>query len=537
MLDGPTNNFPTFSPAALDNDRDYLTLLAEGNLRIDKGILSGEGGSIGVPFAVSSGKWYFEAELSEYAGSSSLRFGFNTDTNRNGGGNAYKQVSANGLYMIAIDIDNKLYWTGTNGTWDAGDPDAGTGGTSYTSSTDSMVPYARDNSGSVGNGGTWTVNFGQDSSFAGNKTRQGNTDANGIGDLYYAPPAGYLAICSSNLPDPVIDPAQDDVPADYFNTALYTGNGSTQSITGVGFQPDWVWVKSRSADVLHSLLDVVRGANKYLSSNNDDSEATPASNNRITSIDADGFSLGNSSNTNDSGNTYVAWNWKAGGSGVSNTDGTINSTVSANQKAGFSIVAWTGTGSAASIGHGLGATPKFYIMKRRDSSNYWWAGTTAIDGTLDFGTLNDTDAFATSSITLPTSSVFYSDGSQNESSATYIAYCFAEVEGFSKIGSYTGNGDADGPFVYTGFRPAYVIVKNASASDSWFINDNKRNSFNVVNSQLFANSANAEADSRGLDFLSNGFKIRDTSASHNGNGNTLIYMAFAEMPFKYANAR
>jgi hypothetical protein len=176
-------------------------------------------------------------------------------------------------------------------------------------------------------------------------------------------------------------------------------------------------------------------------------------------------------------------------------------------------------------------------MKRRDSSNYWWAGTTAIDGTLDFGTLNDTDAFATSSITLPTSSVFYSDGSQNESSATYIAYCFAEVEGFSKIGSYTGNGDADGPFVYTGFRPAYVIVKNASASDSWFINDNKRNSFNVVNSQLFANSANAEADSRGLDFLSNGFKIRDTSASHNGNGNTLIYMAFAEMPFKYANAR
>jgi hypothetical protein len=550
MLDSPTNNFPTFSPAALDNDRDYLTLLAEGNLRIDKGILSGEGGSIGVPFAVSSGKWYFEAELSEYSGSSSLRFGFNTDINFNGGGNAFKEVSANGLYMIAIDIDNKLYWTGTNGTWDAGDPDAGTGGTSYTSSVDSMVPYARDNSGSIGNGGTWTVNFGQDSSFAGNKTRQGNTDANGIGDFYYSVPTGHLAICSSNLPDPVIDPAQDDIPADYFNPVLYTGNSSAQSITGVGFEPDLVWLKSRSTAASHGLHDVLRvisGAEEILYSDLTNAGNTGGA--YLSSFDSDGFTLNNNSSGNGSGDTFVSWNWKAGGAGVSNTEGTITSTVSANTKAGFSIVTWTGDGNGSgNIGTGLSSSIPIdmAVVKRRDSTSEWQVGHRFSGQGSNFAyhlELNSTSQLSSngpymmgSQSTSSGDKMWLASGSLTNN-ATYVAYCFQSVEGFSKFGSYTGNGDADGPFIYTGFRPAYVIVKNASASDSWFINDNKRNSFNVVNSQLFANSANAEADSRGLDFLSNGFKIRDTSASHNGNGNTLIYMAFAEMPFKYANAR
>jgi hypothetical protein len=541
MLDSPTNNFPTFSPAALDNDRDYLTLLAEGNLRINRGIVSGEGGSIGVPFAVSSGKWYFEAELSEYSGSSSLRFGFNTDTNFNGSGNANKQVSANGLYMIAIDIDNKLYWTGTNGTWDAGDPDAGTGGTSYTSSTDSMVPFVRDNSGSTGNGGTWTVNFGQDSSFAGNQTAQGNTDANGIGDFYYSVPTGHLAICSSNLPDPAIDPALDDVPEDYFNAVLYTGNGSTdRDITGVGFQPDWVWIKKRNATKSHNVFDVLRGAGKMLETNSTIGDFTDTD--RLNGFISDGFNLGNDNAVNNSGDTYVAWNWKAGGSGVSNTDGTITSTVSANTDAGFSVVAYTGNGSNnQSVGHGLDKKLDLLILKKRSATSDWIVHTDLIDGSKDYMKLNATDSALTASGNLPSATVFYTAFSGTDN---MLAYCFHSVEGFSKFGKYTGNGDADGPFIYTGFRPAFVMIKNASSgTQPWGMYDNRRAGYNEVVNYLMADSSGAEVTSIGgvfygqLDFVSNGFKIRESDTFLNGSGNTLIYMAFAEMPFKYANAR
>jgi len=545
MLDSPTNNFCTFSPAALDRNRNYAPYLVEGNLRIERAILSQEGGSISAPMAVSSGKWYFEGELSEYLGSSPLRIGFNTDDNFYGAGSVYKEVSANGLYMIAIDIDNKLYWTGANGTWDAGDPDLGTGGTSYTSTTDSMVPFVRDNSASVGNGGTWTLNFGQDSSFAGNKTRQGNTDANGIGDFYYAPPAGYLALCSANLPETAIDPAEDDIPADYFNPVLYTGNGTGQSITGVGFQPDWVWIKSRSDVDNNVLQDSVRGVTKQLFSSTTDAETSYT--NGVTSFDADGFTVATSNWSNENGQTRVAWNWKAGGSAVANTDGTIASQVSASPKAGFSIVSYTGQTTADTVGHGLEQPLDFIIVKNRDTTNQWAVYSRAL-GSDVFTYLNNTQAAVSGNTSVwnntdPTSSVFSIGTSNSTSGASsgdeLVAYCFHSVEGFSKFGSYTGNGSADGPFVYTGFRPAYVMVKRTSNSGEWTIYDNKRSAFNLTDKNLKANNVTAEVVSgnNSIDIVSNGFKLRGFGSTSNASGDTYIYMAFAEMPYKYANAR
>jgi hypothetical protein len=545
MLDSPTNNFCTFSPAALDRNRNYAPYLVEGNLRIERAILSQEGGSISAPMAVSSGKWYFEGELSEYLGSSPLRIGFNTDDNFYGAGSVYKEVSANGLYMIAIDIDNKLYWTGANGTWDAGDPDLGTGGTSYTSTTDSMVPFVRDNSASVGNGGTWTLNFGQDSSFAGQKTRQGNTDANGIGDFYYAPPAGYLALCSANLPETAIDPAEDDIPADYFNPVTYTGNGTGQSITGVGFQPDWVWIKSRSDVDNNVLQDSVRGVTKQLFSSTTDAETSYT--NGVTSFDADGFTVATSNWSNENGQTRVAWNWKAGGSAVANTDGTIASQVSANTKAGFSIVTYTGQTTADTVGHGLEQPLDFIIVKNRDTTNQWAVYSRAL-GSDVFTYLNNTQAAVSGNTSVwnntdPTSSVFSIGTSNSTSGASsgdeLVAYCFHSVEGFSKFGSYTGNGSADGPFVYTGFRPAYVMVKRTSNSGEWTIYDNKRSAFNLTDKNLKANNVTAEVVSgnNSIDIVSNGFKLRGFGSTSNASGDTYIYMAFAEMPYKYANAR
>ena len=545
MLDSPTNNFCTFSPAALDRNRNYAPYLVEGNLRIERAILSQEGGSISAPMAVSSGKWYFEGELSEYLGSSPLRIGFNTDDNFYGAGSVYKEVSANGLYMIAIDIDNKLYWTGANGTWDAGDPDLGTGGTSYTSTTDSMVPFVRDNSASVGNGGTWTLNFGQDSSFAGQKTRQGNTDANGIGDFYYAPPAGYLALCSANMPETAIDPAEDDIPADYFNPVTYTGNGTGQSITGVGFQPDWVWIKSRSDVDNNVLQDSVRGVTKQLFSSTTDAETSYT--NGVTSFDADGFTVATSNWSNENGQTRVAWNWKAGGSAVANTDGTIASQVSANTKAGFSIVTYTGQTTADTVGHGLEQPLDFIIVKNRDTTNQWAVYSRAL-GSDVFTYLNNTQAAVSGNTSVwnntdPTSSVFSIGTSNSTSGASsgdeLVAYCFHSVEGFSKFGSYTGNGSADGPFVYTGFRPAYVMVKRTSNSGEWTIYDNKRSAFNLTDKNLKANNVTAEVVSgnNSIDIVSNGFKLRGFGSTSNASGDTYIYMAFAEMPYKYANAR
>jgi hypothetical protein len=327
-----------------------------------------------------------------------------------------------------------------------------------------------------------------------------------------------------------------DKPTDYFNTILYTGNGGSQNITGVGFSPDWVWLKGRNNANNHNLNDKVRGVNKQLYADLNNAETTATT--HLTAFDSDGFTLGNDGAVNGSSDTYVSWNWLASGSTASNTDGTITSTVSANTTVGFSIVSWSGNGtSGATVGHGI-STPDVIIAKSRSGAHNWYVYHKS--NGVGYGKLNLTDAFnsATDVFTVaPTSSVFTisADTSINNSGDNFIAYCFAEKKGYSKFGSYTGNGNADGTFAYTGFKPAWLMIKDFSASgDDWLLFDNKRDTFNVANKQLASNGSGAEITGQTynyIDFLSNGFKIRGSDARNNGSGNSYIYMCFAEAPF------
>jgi len=324
-------------------------------------------------------------------------------------------------------------------------------------------------------------------------------------------------------------------PTDYFNTKLYSGNSSTQSITGVNFKPDLVWIKERTNTSSHNMRDIIRGTNKYISSDTTGAETT---NTHLTSFDSDGFTLASSGGINNSGDTYVSWNFLGSNTTASNTDGSITSTVSANTTSGFSIVSYTGTGANATIGHGLAVAPKFIIIKVRNADRYWAVQTSTGAG-FEMN-LNVTEGQTATSVywnsTDPTSSVFSvgTNAATNNSGDDYIAYVFAPIKGFSKFGSYTGNGSANGPMVYTGFKPAFVIIKQSSASgQNWFLTDNKRNEFNAVDKLVYADSSNAEvtSGSHPIDFLSNGFKCRGTGAGNNGSGATYIYAAFAESPF------
>ena len=331
-------------------------------------------------------------------------------------------------------------------------------------------------------------------------------------------------------------------PSDYFNTKLYTGNGSaSRSITGVGFQPDWVWVKSRSATYYHALWDVVRTNKSALYSNTTDAEDT-GTGGTLGSFNSDGFTLPNESGgfVNNNGTTYASWNWLGANGTAANTDGDIASTVSANTTSGFSIVSYTGTGANATVGHGLGSAPKMIIVKKTNTTANWGVYH-ASSGNTKYQLLNgnyaDTIESTAWNNTSPTSSVF-SVGSWNESNAsgsTYIAYCFAEKQGYSKFGSYLGNGNVNGTFVYTGFKPAFVIRKRTSSTGKWIVQDSKRPSsqpFNEKRGELYANDSAAESSSQYyiMDFLSNGFKNRSVDGEVNGSGSSYIYMAFAEQP-------
>jgi len=333
---------------------------------------------------------------------------------------------------------------------------------------------------------------------------------------------------------------------------LYTGtllsNPVSNAVNGVSFQPDWVWLKSRSAATSHKLTDSVRGVTKGLVSNSTDAETTDVQG--LTAFSSGGFTVGTNTDYNNLAATYVAWQWKAGGTAVSNTAGSITSSVSANTTAGFSVVTYTGTGANATVGHGLGVAPKMIILWPRNNAGYvqpvWH---TSLGGS------TDSDYLAISSTgarnyagpltglwnnTAPTSSVFSIGTSvySNTSAINYVAYCFAPVAGYSAFGSYTGNGSADGPFVYLGFRPRWLMIKASSfAGESWYLFDTTRNTFNVIGEALVANQSSAEFSFVMLDVLSNGFKARTTNSLCNTSGATYIYMAFAENPFKYANAR
>jgi len=328
-----------------------------------------------------------------------------------------------------------------------------------------------------------------------------------------------------------------DKPTDYFNTKLYTGNGSTQSITGVGFQPDFVWGKDRDGTDNHHLFDVIRGTNQRLISNQTSAENTEV--NCLNSFDSDGFTLGSNTGLNNNGDAHVSWNWKAGGTASSNTDGSITSSVSANTTAGFSIVSYTGTGSNATVGHGLGSKPNVMFQKKRSGDASWvvYHDKVDVNPSHKYLTLNQSSAVDDYAQhfndTEPTSSVFTvgTDSATNGSGATNIVYCFAEKKGYSKFGSYTGNGSSDGSYIHLEFKPAVIIAKLSSGVSDWRIYDNKRLGYNVDNNPIRINDNRAEETDDNIDFLSNGFKWRTTDGALNGSGSTYIYMAFAENPF------
>jgi hypothetical protein len=339
-------------------------------------------------------------------------------------------------------------------------------------------------------------------------------------------------------------------PSEYFNTKLYTGTGSTQSITGVGFQPDFLWIKSRGLARSNQINDVVRGAGKIIATDNASAEFTDTD--RITTLDSDGFTLGSNDNVNGSSDNLVSWNWLANGAGVSNTDGSITSTVSANTTSGFSIVKYAGDGNQSStVGHGLGTAPAFMFTRHLNDVVGWntrayhsslsanqslYLNDTAQASTIDaYGGIASVGAntFGFASISSnPSSNAVNSSNSIN-----YIAYCFAEKKGFSKFGSYTGNGNADGTFIYTGFKPAFIMIKRTDTSGDWLMKDNKRPTVqNPVTSLLYPNKSDTEATGvNDADFLSNGYKIRTTGTAENASGGTYIYMAFAENPLVGTN--
>jgi hypothetical protein len=345
----------------------------------------------------------------------------------------------------------------------------------------------------------------------------------------------------------------------YMNATLYTGNGSTQTITngaaGQAFQPDLVWIKQRNGTRKQNWYDSVRGVGKELYSNNTDAEtAAPDS---LTAFNSNGFNLGNDGGSNVNAGTFVGWNWKAGGTAVSNTSGTITSSVSANTTSGFSVVAWTGNGvTAATVGHGLGAVPAMIICKERSASGEYWHvkhQSTASNTNLFLNVTNASTSAASvgdgvlADLSSSTTFGFATAGSPgnvvavNENGVTNIAYCWSQVAGYSAFGSYTGNGSADGSFVYLGFRPRFVMVKNTSTGGAgldWFIYDTSRDTYNASTKELEANLSAVEDDyALQMDILSNGFKWRASGAGGNGSGNTYVYACWAENPFKYSNAR
>ena len=580
MLDSPTNNFCVFNP--LDNYYGGHTY-AEGNLKVTTGLPSYArvNGTIGV----SSGKWYFEmrevtkaqynndggnymavgisereataggTDANQHPGASSDSYGYySTDGSKlNNAPGGVGRVSYGDSYTegdivgVAFDLDNHKIYFSKNGTWqDSGDPTSGATGTGAAFSLGTGRTYRpsfSDISGhATGPAGVCVFNFGQDGTFAGAITAGGNADDNGYGNFKYDVPASYLALNTKNLPDCAI------TPSEHFNTVLYTDNASIRSITGVGFQPDLVWIKTRNHANYHNLFDPLRGVGKTLHSSTNGAEDTATD--TLTSFDSDGFGLGADASgygVNYDNKNEVAWCWKANGSGSSNEDGSINTTAtSANTANGFSISTYTGNGTGgATVGHGLSKAPELVIIKNRsDSSTGWPVGSIQSMGSMDFTDYMDldattavTDEAALFHDTAPTSSVVtISTGTWvNINTKSYVMYCWHSVDGFSKIGQYTGNGNADGTFVYCGFRPAYIMTKAMDSTSSWFIFDNKRGGYNVDNEPLFADVTTVEGTTDYIDILSNGFKSR--IATDPNVAEAYLYIAFAEIPFKNTNAR
>jgi len=544
--DWTCNNISLTSGITYDSMTDVPTLTSEtaANFAVLNAVLAPNAtltngnltttGNYQSSIGIGSGKFYWEVTFSASNGYTGLGFTDGVYNNYVRYAPAYGSIGAagnvtvaigsqstyaSGTFMGCIDFASGKYWMGMNGTWfSSGNPSAGTNhtGTFGTSSTGSWFPECNEYTG-----GTSNFNFGQ-RPFA------------------YSAPTGFLPLNTFNLPTPTIGATASTQANKYMDTSLYTGTGSTLSITNSGFQPDFTWIKSRSnGGQWHALFDIIRGTDNRLFSNTTDAQDTTA--NTLTAFNSNGFTLGSQAGQNSNGGSYVAWQWRANGTGVSNTAGSITSTVSANTSAGFSIVTYTGNGTAnATVGHGLGVTPSFIIVKCRGSTAENWIVYHGALGVTKYLLLNTGDAAGSATNAWSVSSTTFgfpqTYTAYNKSGNTYVAYCFAEVAGYSKFGSYTGNFNADGIFVYTGFRPKFVMLKCSGDTGNWNIVDASRNTYNVVNSRLFPSNSNSENTAAVVDFLSNGFKIRSSDSDFNYTV-TNIYAAFAETPFKYSLAR
>jgi len=560
LTDGPTNwgidygnggevrgNYATLNPLKIFSANFNFS---NGNLDVtDSGTTNVA--AIATMSLPTSGKWYFEATAVAQPSSGALAVGVTNEATATGtsaatfagayrsNGAIYNLASvtqtsgatyvANDIIGVAVDVGAGTVKFYKNGV--------GQGDTPSYSFTAGTVVYPFVAGDNVIGAKAWSMNFGQ-RPFA------------------YPAPSGFKVLCTTNLPIPTVGATSTTLASKNFNVATYTGTGASQAITGLGFQPDFVWYKDRSNARDHGLFDVVRGATKYLGSNLTNAEQTVSG---VTSFDADGFTLGGSINSNNTNETYVAWNWKANGAGVSNTAGSITSTVSANQTAGISVVTWTGNGSNSdqTVGTGLSTALDFIITKPRDTgagTDSWLVYTSAI-------TLNQNECLILNSTAAKSTTVDQGTPSRgatagllllragtgagvnnqnlNKSGVRYVSYCFHQVAGFSKFGSYTGNGSADGPFVYCGFRPRYVMLKSSSnGAVSWWVLDSARNAYNLTDIGLFPNLSSGDNSSvTASDFLSNGFKIRSASTEVNQSTGTYIFMAFAESPFNYSRAR
>ena len=539
MNDVPTLTSATTANYCVLNPLDTSVLaMSNGNLQASSSTASWN--TTRATVGITSGKFYWEyqtssnnsamvgietqsASLTTYIGNNATGYAYNANDGQkynNGTGASYGATYGNGdIIGVAFDADAGTLTFYKNNT---------SQGTAYSSiPTGTYFPSISINAsaGAVTN----NLNFGQQ-------------------PFSYTPPTGFVALNTFNLPTPTIGVTASTTANKYFNANLYTGNGTTNAITNVGFQPDLVWVKSRSDAYFHGLYDAVRGAGstKGLYSNDTVAEGTYSAFQNLVSFDSNGFTLGATSNTNNinaNTSTFVGWNWKANGAGSTNTAGSITSTVSANTTAGFSIVTFTSQASGTStIGHGLGVAPRMVIWKSRTDSTAWVVYHADV-GSDKYLNLNNTNATVTNvnvwNNTAPTSTVF-STGSDLANYGNIVAYCFAQVAGYSAFGSYTGNGSTDGTFIYLGFRPRFIMIKRSNSSDPWIIHDTARDIYNGYSVQLYPNSSSAEGGPYSppiLDEVSNGFKLRSSASGTNGSGDTFVYMAFAESPFKYANAR
>ena len=477
-----------------------------------------------------------------------LYYGHNGNTRGNGtSSTSYGSSYSTGTIIgCALDMDNgKIYWSKDGTFQNSGNPATGTNA-AHTGINTNFGYYMAFTDYNSGANGAVTINSGQDSSFAGEKsTGSANaSDGNGFGDFYYTPPSGFLAVCSANMPtSEEIDPAETDneYPAKNFGVVTYSGTGSTQAITGLGFKPDLVWIKGRDDTTDHRLVNSSIGVGKALRSNTNGGDVSEA--NGVTAFGNDGFTVGSETGYNGSTINFVTWAWKAnGGTTSTNTSGTIASTVQANTNAGFSIVTYTGTGTAGTIGHGLGKAPEWILVKNRDQADDWviyhiFNGNTHYmklnsgAGKIDNTFWNDTT---------PTSSVFSvsTHHSNNASTEKYVAYCWAGIEGFSSFGGWTTASDnVKGPFIHCGFKPKFVMIKMMQTGDGWGILDSVRNTYNPRNTILFANTtaANSTNEAYDVDFLSTGFQVTTSNAQHNHTSyDPYIYMAFADVPAKYS---